>query len=91
MGWFAMIIIGLLAGIIAKVIMPGKDPGGFIITILLGIVGAIIGGVIRRVLISGQGDNIGDPHFFTTLLFAVLGSVVVLLVYRLITGRSLRG
>lgn len=91
MGWIAMIVIGLIAGLIAKAIMPGKDPGGAIITILLGIVGAVIGGVIRNVLnIGGRGDNINDPGFFMTLIFAVLGALVVLVVYRLLTGRSLR-
>ncbi|HYO63086.1 MAG TPA: GlsB/YeaQ/YmgE family stress response membrane protein [Pyrinomonadaceae bacterium] len=91
MGWIAMIVIGLLAGLIAKAIMPGKDPGGAIITILLGIVGAVIGGVIRNVLnIGGRGDNINDPGFFMTLIFAVLGALVVLVVYRLLTGRSIR-
>jgi uncharacterized membrane protein YeaQ/YmgE (transglycosylase-associated protein family) len=91
MGWIAMIIIGLLAGLIAKAIMPGRDPGGVIITILLGIVGAVIGGVVRNALnIGGRGDNVGDPGFLMTLVFAVIGALVVLAVYRLITGRSLR-
>lgn len=91
MGWIAMIIIGLLAGIIAKAIMPGKDPGGVIITILLGIVGAVIGGWVGRMLgIGGRGDEASDPGFIMTLVFAVIGSIIVLAVYRLITGRSLR-
>lgn len=91
MGWIAMIIIGLIAGLIAKAIMPGRDPGGVIITILLGIVGAIIGGVVRNVLgVGGRGDNVGDPGFIMTLVFAVIGSLIVLAVYRLITGRSMR-
>lgn len=87
----ATIIIGLLAGLIAKAIMPGKDPGGVIVTILLGIVGAFIGSGLRNMLnIGGRGDNVSDPGFFMTLLFAVLGALVVLVVYRLFTGRSLR-
>lgn len=91
MGWIAMIIIGLLAGLIAKAIMPGKDPGGAIITILLGIVGAIVGGYIGRMLgIGGRGDDVSDPGFIMTLVFAVIGSLVLLAVYRLISGRSLR-
>ena len=91
MGWIATIIIGLLAGLIAKAIMPGKDPGGLIITILLGIVGAVIGGVVRNALnIGGRGDNVGDPGFIKTLVFAVVGALIVLAIYRLITGRSLR-
>lgn len=91
MGWIAMIIIGLLAGLIAKAIMPGKDPGGTIITILLGIVGAIVGGYIGRMMgIGGRGDEVSDPGFIMTLVFAVIGSLVLLAVYRLISGRSLR-
>ena len=91
MGWIAMIIIGLLAGLIAKAIMPGRDPGGVIVTILLGIVGAVIGGVVRNALgVGGRGDNVGDPGFIMTLVFSVIGALIVLAVYRLITGRSLR-
>jgi len=85
------IIIGLLAGVIAKVIMPGKDPGGAIVTILLGIVGAIIGGWVgARLGIGGRADEAGDPGFFVTLIFAVIGSLIVLAIYRLITKKSLR-
>jgi uncharacterized membrane protein YeaQ/YmgE (transglycosylase-associated protein family) len=85
------IIIGLLAGVIAKAIMPGKDPGGFIVTVLLGIVGAIIGGWVGRMLeIGGPARETGDPGFFVTLLFAVIGSLIVLAVYRLLTKKSIR-
>ncbi len=85
------IIIGRLAGLIAKAIMPGKDPGCVIITMLLGIVGAIVGGFVGKALgIGGRGDSVSEPGFLMTLLFAVIGSLIVLAVYRLITGRSLR-
>ena len=85
------IIIGLLAGLLAKVIMPGKDPGGAIVTILLGIVGAVVGGWVGRVLgIGGRAENASDPGFFVTLIFAVIGSLIVLAVYRLLTKKSLR-
>ena len=91
LGW---IIFGLIAGLIAKAIMPGKDPGGVIITILLGIVGAVIGGFIGRALFGYGGVNdIGDvsqPGFLMSLVLSVAGAVVVLAVYRLIRGRSLR-
>ncbi len=91
MGILGWIIVGLLAGLIAKAIMPGKDPGGAIITILLGIVGAIVGGFVGRMLgIGGRGDEVSSPGFLMTLVFAVIGSLIVLAVYRLITGRSLR-
>jgi uncharacterized membrane protein YeaQ/YmgE (transglycosylase-associated protein family) len=88
LGW---IVFGLIAGIIAKAIMPGRDPGGTIVTILLGIVGAVIGGWIGRALdFGGRGDNVSDPGFLVSLLFAVIGALIVLAVYRLATGRSLR-
>ena len=88
LGW---IVLGLIAGLIAKAIMPGKDPGGVIVTILLGIVGAVIGGWIGRALnIGGGGDSASEPGFFVSLIFAVIGALVVLAVYRLVTGRSLK-
>ena len=92
LGW---IIFGLIAGVIAKAIMPGKDPGGAIITILLGIVGAIIGGFVGQKLL-GYGDRVNDagdltqPGFLMSLVLAVVGAIIVLAVYRLITRRSLR-
>lgn len=88
LGW---IVFGLIAGIIAKAIMPGRDPGGAIVTILLGIVGAVIGGWIARALaIGGRGDEVSDPGFLVSLVFAVVGALLVLVVYRLATGRSLK-
>lgn len=87
----AWIIFGLIAGIIAKAIMPGRDPGGAIVTILLGIAGAIVGGFISRAFGYGvRGDNINEPGFIISLLFAVVGAIVLLAIYRLATGRSLR-
>ena len=92
LGW---IIFGLIAGVIAKAIMPGKDPGGAIITILLGIVGAIIGGFVGRTLF-GYGRAVNDtgdlsqPGFLMSLVLAVVGAIIVLAGYRLITRRSLR-
>jgi len=87
------IIFGLIAGLIAKAIMPGKDPGGAIVTILLGIVGAIIGGFIGRNLFGYGAATDGDvshPGFLMSLVLAVVGSIIVLAVYRLVTRRSLR-
>lgn len=84
MGILAWIVLGLLAGAIAKAIMPGSDPGGIIVTILLGIVGAVVGGFLWTV-ITGQegvsGINIGS------ILIAVLGAVVLLIGYRMVAGR----
>jgi uncharacterized membrane protein YeaQ/YmgE (transglycosylase-associated protein family) len=89
----AWIVFGLIAGVIAKAILPGKDPGGAIITILIGIVGSLIGGFIGRTLMGyGQINDSGDfsrPGFLTSLLLAVVGSIVLLAGYRLIKGRSL--
>ena len=91
-GW---IIFGLIAGLIAKAIMPGKDPGGAIVTILIGIAGAVIGGFIGRGLFgygratTDTGD-ISHPGFLMSLVLAVVGAIVLLAVYRLIKGRSMK-
>ena len=76
-GW---IVFGLVVGAIAKLLMPGKDPGGFIITILLGIVGALIGGWIGRAM------GLYGPDQPAGFFMALLGSVVLLFVYRLTLG-----
>ena len=80
MGILSWIILGLIAGAIAKLILPGKDPGGIIVTIVIGIVGAIIGGYISTLLGLGTvtGFNIGS------LIIAVIGSIVLLLIYRMV-------
>lgn len=94
MGIIAYIILGLIAGLIAKAIMPGKDPGGAIITILLGIAGSIVGGFIGRALFGyGTANNAGDvsqPGFLMSLVLAVVGALILLAGYRLIKGRSMR-
>lgn len=95
-GILAWIIFGLIAGLIAKALMPGKDPGGCIITTLLGIVGAVIGGFIGRSLF-GYGratDTMGDvtkPGFLMSLVLSVIGAIIVLAVYRLISRRNTGG
>jgi uncharacterized membrane protein YeaQ/YmgE (transglycosylase-associated protein family) len=94
MGIIAYIILGLIAGLIAKAVMPGKDPGGAIITILLGIAGSIVGGFLGSMLLGyGQPNSVGDisrPGFLMSLILAVIGAVILLAVYRLIKGRSMR-
>jgi uncharacterized membrane protein YeaQ/YmgE (transglycosylase-associated protein family) len=89
----AWIFFGWLAGVIAKVIMPGRDPGGVLITIVIGIVGSLIGGFIgRRFMSYGRVNDTGDlsrPGFLMSLALAVLGSLILLAGYRLIRGRSL--
>ena len=77
-GW---IIIGLLAGGVAKLLMPGRDPGGCIVTILLGIAGAVLAGFI------GQAVGWYRPGEGAGFLAAIVGAIVLLLIYRVIAGR----
>ncbi|GEO41142.1 putative membrane protein YeaQ/YmgE (transglycosylase-associated protein family) [Skermanella aerolata] len=82
MGIIGTIIIGLLAGIVAKFLMPGRDPGGFIITILLGIAGAFVATYLGQAVgwyRAGEGAG---------FIGAVVGAIIILLIYRLIAGRS---
>ena len=73
LGW---IVFGLIVGVIAKLLMPGKDPGGIIVTMLLGIVGAVLGGYAGRALgMYGPADSAG-------IFMSIFGAIVVLLVYR---------
>ena len=86
------IILGFLAGYLAKAIMPGPDGGGFILTTILGIVGAVVGGFIGSLFgfpMVSSFDNIGSS--IPSFIFSVIGAIAVLAVYRLITGRSVRG
>ena len=88
MGIIGWIILGLLAGAIAKAIMPGDDPGGIIVTMIIGIVGAILGGFLAQVLF---GNNTVDEFFdISTWLTAIIGSIVLLLLYRVVVGRGRR-
>ena len=80
MGIVVWIILGLVVGVIAKLIMPGKDPGGFIITIILGIAGAFVGGFIASSL--GFGSVAGFD--IRSLLIAVGGAVLLLAIYRVV-------
>ena len=85
MGIIGWILLGLLAGIIAKAVLPGDDPGGFIVTTIIGIVGALLGGLIARAL--GIGDPIDEFFDISTWLAAIIGAIVLLLVYRMIVSR----
>jgi uncharacterized membrane protein YeaQ/YmgE (transglycosylase-associated protein family) len=77
-GW---IVFGLIVGAIAKVLMPGRDPGGIIVTMLLGIAGALAGGFLGRALgWYGPNDSAG-------FLMSLLGAIVLLFIYRMIIGR----
>jgi uncharacterized membrane protein YeaQ/YmgE (transglycosylase-associated protein family) len=81
-GW---IVLGLFAGVIAKLIMPGDDPGGIIVTTLIGIAGAIVGGLIASALDIGDLDEFFD---IGTWLIAIAGSLLLLAIYRLIVDRG---
>lgn len=87
MGFFAFLILGLIAGAIAKAILPGRQGGGIFITLLLGVVGAILGGWI-----GGMIFGTGLEEFFSlqTWLLAIGGALIVLLVYGMITKSSHR-
>jgi uncharacterized membrane protein YeaQ/YmgE (transglycosylase-associated protein family) len=81
MGILGWILFGLVVGIVAKFLMPGRDPGGIIITIVLGIVGALVGGFI------GQALNLYEPGEPAGFVGATLGAILVLWLYRVATRR----
>jgi uncharacterized membrane protein YeaQ/YmgE (transglycosylase-associated protein family) len=84
MGIIAFIILGLLAGSIAKAIMPGSDPGGIIVTTLIGVAGALLGGFLAAALFNAHPlDEFFDLSTWAT---AIVGSIILLAVYRLIVG-----
>ncbi len=81
MGILSWVLFGLVVGIIAKLLMPGRDPGGVIITILLGIAGALLGGFIGRAM-GFYGPNQGAGW-----LMSIVGAIILLALYRLAVGR----
>jgi uncharacterized membrane protein YeaQ/YmgE (transglycosylase-associated protein family) len=83
MGILAWIVLGLIAGVLAKLIMPGRDPGGIIVTIIIGIVGAVIGGFVASALGLGAvtGLNLGS------IVIAIVGALILLAIYHLFVGR----
>jgi uncharacterized membrane protein YeaQ/YmgE (transglycosylase-associated protein family) len=87
MGIIGWIILGLIAGAIAKAILPGRQGGGWLVTLLLGVVGALLGGWIGSAIF-----NVGLENFWSlqTWLIAILGSIVVLLIWGLVTRNSSR-
>lgn len=79
LGW---IVFGLVVGVVAKLLMPGRDPGGFVVTIAIGVIGALLGGFLGRVLgLYREGDPVG-------FVMAVLGSIVLLWIYRRTAGST---
>lgn len=85
MGFLGFLLLGLIAGAIAKLILPGKQGGGWFITLLLGVVGALLGGWLGSVLFNAPLEE-----FFSlqTWLLAIGGSLIVLLIYGFIVGRE---
>ncbi len=86
MGILSWIILGAIAGTIGKLIMPGDDPGGFIITIVLGIAGALVGGFIASALGFGGVNGLN----IWSIVIAVLGAILLLFIYRLVMQRRAR-
>lgn len=84
MGIVTWIVVGLIAGLLAKLIMPGRDPGGFIITILIGMGGAVVGGFVVNLLggVGTTGLNIWS------IGVATLGAIILLILYRAIAGNA---
>ena len=81
MGILSWILFGLVVGVIAKLLMPGRDPGGFIITILLGIAGALVGGFVGRAMgFYGESEGAG-------WIMSILGAIVLLALYRMMVRR----
>lgn len=85
MGIIAWIVLGLIAGAIAKAILPGKQGGGWIITLVLGVVGALLGGWLGSVLFDAPLENFWSIQ---TWLLAIVGALIVLLIYGLVTRGS---
>jgi uncharacterized membrane protein YeaQ/YmgE (transglycosylase-associated protein family) len=86
MGIIAWILLGLLAGIVAKMLLPGDDPGGLIITTIVGIVGALLGGFLAKAL--GFGDPVDEFFDISTWVAAIIGSMILLVAYRAVAGRG---
>jgi uncharacterized membrane protein YeaQ/YmgE (transglycosylase-associated protein family) len=83
MGIIAWIVLGLIAGVLGKLIMPGDDPGGIIVTIIIGIVGGILGGFIGQLLGFHGVTGIN----LSSILWAIVGAIILLAIYRAVAGR----
>ena len=85
MGIIAFIILGAIGGAIAKALLPGDDPGGFIVTTLIGIAGAILGGFLAAALFGA--DPLDEFFDISSWLTAIVGAIVLLVLYRMVAGR----
>ena len=81
-----LIVIGLIAGALARLLVPGRDPMGIGATILLGIVGSFVGGFLADVLFRSEGEDLGLTP--AGIIGSVIGAIIVLLIYRAVTRRS---
>jgi|SRR5215510_2650204 len=81
MGILSWLVVGLIAGVLAKLIVPGKDPGGIVVTIAIGVVGAIVAGFVTSLIL---GHDYVSGINFTTIIVATLGAILLLIVYRLV-------
>ncbi len=79
------IIVGLIAGALAKIAMPGPDPGGIIVTIIIGIAGAVLGGWLLGLL--GVGSGAGSGGWIFSIIAGVVGAVILLTIYRIVANR----
>jgi uncharacterized membrane protein YeaQ/YmgE (transglycosylase-associated protein family) len=86
MGILAFIILGAIAGVIAKALLPGDDPGGIIITTIIGIVGALLGGFLAAALFGA--DPLDEFWDVSSWLTAIIGAIVLLVIYRAVVGRG---
>ena len=89
MGILGWILLGVCAGALAKLFLPADDPGGFIVTTIIGIVGALVGGLIAKAF--GFGDPIDEFFDLSTWVAAIIGAIVLLIAYRLVVDRDRRG
>ncbi|TFD29618.1 GlsB/YeaQ/YmgE family stress response membrane protein [Cryobacterium cryoconiti] len=87
MGFIGFLILGLIAGAIAKAILPGNQGGGWVITLILGVLGAFLGGFLGSVIFGTGLENFFD---ISTWLLAIAGSIIVLVIYGALTGRRSR-
>ena len=87
MGILGFLLLGLIAGAIAKAILPGRQGGGWVITLVLGVVGALLGGWIGSLIFGG---GLGEFFDLRTWLLSILGAIIVLLIYGAVAGRRTR-
>jgi uncharacterized membrane protein YeaQ/YmgE (transglycosylase-associated protein family) len=83
--WLFWIIVGLIVGALAKLVMPGDDPGGIVVTIIIGIVGALLGGFLLHLL--GIGGGAGSGGFVFSIIAGFIGAVILLAIYRAVAPR----